>query len=261
MAHKEFYDKFDVGAEKCKDNCTEKVDTALVSINDTDGLRNKIEAAWYYVSYMYKGKDNSSNDAPCHFLYYWIGHELFESPASGNSNVSLQAICSAINDTYQNHKCEIACAPIDKEEFDERKIINDFSYDFSNIKEYLQHYNNNHNTDFNTYIDKVQAATKFMDAKCGGTEGGYCKQFWPNHKDDIQKKLQDLKTELTTAQERIAEATKAAQTAASLAKDEAVRSATTTSSLSSIFGTLVTTTLVPFLLYKVSNKKFQNLKK
>ncbi|ANQ10689.1 KIR protein [Plasmodium coatneyi] len=249
-SYKGFYSEFDCTTETDRSECVEGIKDALNTDTSGGSYFDKVNRAVCYVSAMYKHQKNTYPSKRCGFLYYWIGDMLSKNHALTKFGFTLHAICNAINNTYKQHGCEINCAPIGEDEFKERKIIYDFAHDFSNIKEYLQYYSNNHNTDFNTYIKEVQAATKFMDAKCGGTEGGYCNQFWPNHKTDILQKLSDLKSEIKSREQRTAEAAQGAASTAEANLRQAVRGATTTTALSSIFGTFTLTTVVPFLLYK-----------
>ncbi|ANQ06862.1 KIR protein [Plasmodium coatneyi] len=246
-----FYDKFDVGIKKCGDGCTDNVSGTLNSITN-EGRRDKIKNAWYYVNYMYKDRDNAKTTAPCYFLYFWIGNKLSELPAEANFKGILFTICSLIKDIYGNPECKDICANIDEVTFKNRKILFDFWYDHPTVLTLLEHSGPKGITKCQSYLQDVSIAYEAVKVSC--TNGGsydYCKKFWNNHKSGIEEKLSKLKSELKSLQDSIAHE---AQTAQSKLED-AVRSATTTSSITSIFGTLATIG-TPFLLYKV---RIQNL--
>ncbi|CAA9988716.1 KIR protein [Plasmodium knowlesi strain H] len=249
-SRKNFYNKFEGGAEECKDNCTSKVDSALSSLSGQGGDSvNRIKAAWYYAHYMYKGKDNESNSAPCEFLYYWIGDLLSKNHGGNLYESSLRNICNGIKNTYEGKGCKLPCDSIKEEKFQEMKIIHDFSYDYEHIRDYLIYYTTNHSTNFSKYRTKIKETAETMDTQCDGAGDAYCRDFLTKLKDRINGNLSELESDVKSAEERKVSAEKAESLRTEEAVRQAVTNATTTASLTSILGTLATVA-TPLLLYK-----------
>ncbi|ANQ10407.1 KIR protein [Plasmodium coatneyi] len=241
----EFYDKFDLGAKKYADVCMSSVDGTLGSISDTD-LKSIIQGAWYYMCVMYNGRSSVQNTVPCSFLYFWIGSKLFENPAETNFKHILFNICKSINNIYGNEECKEICDLIDGNVLKQRKIIFDFWYDYDSIQTLLEHSGPGGYEKYQSFLQGVRTAYSAVEGSC--TNKGpydYCKKFWPKNSKHIHDKLSQLETEISTAQGRIVSEAQLANSKL----NEAVRNAKTTSSITSIFGTLAATAF-PFFLYK-----------
>ncbi|ANQ08673.1 KIR protein [Plasmodium coatneyi] len=246
-----FYGPFRRSTWTDSKECVEGIKNALETNASAESYFNQVNKAVCYVSSMYEHQKNTySNKEPCHFLYYWIGDVLFSILEENNIKTLLQTICRSIQEKCWNGNFEIPCNPIGKEFFDHMKITYDFLYDYSNIKEYLQHYNTNHNMNFTNYLEKVKEAKNYMSGGCNN-QSGYCNNFWNPRKADIEQKLSNLESEINSAQD-VKSRAEAAKQSTQLKLDEAILQANKASSLSSAFGTLAALELPAalFLLYK-----------
>ncbi|ANQ08205.1 KIR protein [Plasmodium coatneyi] len=262
----DFYNEFQKGSTKkcddtCTGNCADKIvaniKTVLDTISKLDGSNvknyiNTIKEGVCYVDNMYKENEYLLNNKRCWFLYFWIGEKLYRDPKPDRIRSNLNSICMLIKEKYKNHGCKLICTEnIEKGPFTHRKTLFEFLYDHTALRTLLWNGTPLDAEKCRNYFDKVKAAKEAMTTYCttNNNSDDYCKNFWNLRKEDLQKELSDLEDALQKAQEIIKREAKLAASKTEAHLSEAVRAAKTTSSLSSIFGTLGMT-VTPFLLYK-----------
>ncbi|ANQ10484.1 KIR protein [Plasmodium coatneyi] len=246
----QFYDKFENSEEDCSSgsNCDNN-NTALNYLKPKIGQSDKIQKAICIACKMYKASMGPFKEVVWHFFYYWAGDKLSKSSVQKELfGADISSMCGHINNSCGNQQCGIPDEHINQNIFTSRKTLFDFWYDCETAQALLDH---SASLDFDkceSYVKDVEAAHKVMQAYCqtNSSNDKYCENFWNSRGNHIKGKLNKLESALTAARERIAQEAKLA----SLQTDKAIRAATTTSSLSSIIGTLGMT-VAPFLLYKV----------
>ncbi|ANQ10913.1 KIR-like protein [Plasmodium coatneyi] len=247
-----FYNKFEKGAEEYGGNYGQEIKAVIEAGNKFKNYTKQILRALGYVCKVYGESKKPSNNVPYHFLYYWLGEKLSEVKENDSlfgadiSNISgkVNNYCAEGNGVV----CGIPDDRPDRKTFNDMKIIFDFWYDYGAIRTLLENSTPKVVGKCKSYMDAVNNATSGVGTYCHEPTGkNYCQNFWTGQsKEDIEQKLRELYTALELAQQKIAQEAQAA----SARTDEAVRSATTTSSISSILGTLAVTTALPFFLYK-----------
>ncbi|ANQ06686.1 KIR protein [Plasmodium coatneyi] len=248
----DFYDKFEESDQNSIDTCGQYMEQTKGTFEKYSIDHGKIMKAVNYVCSMYKGRKDPSKSEPYHFLYYWIGQKLSKINRSDFLfNVTTNTICDSICTTYGTYGCIDICDTVNRDLFQDMKIIFDYWYDHNSMRTLLE---NSESVDVDkcqNYIRSVNYATSTVETHCmtQGTSNEYCTKFFNVNKDDIHKKLIELQLTLTAAKQRITSEAELASFKAKAHLSEAVRKATTTTALSSIFGTLATT-VFPFFLYK-----------
>ncbi|ANQ08808.1 KIR protein [Plasmodium coatneyi] len=248
-SHQNFYEKFEETYVNHKNDCK------TGELNGLNDLKNKMEGhaddimnAACYVHTEYEKKRLFQKEL-CYFLYFWIGQQLSKDPPSGDFKNNLNDICSELmTKIFNKNGCKNICDKVDQTTFDHMKSVFDFLYDHTTILALLKNGGSKVIEECDTYYQKVKAAKEAMGKHCpigGSSNPNYCEHFWKVNGTTVQIELRNFESQLKNAQHRIESEAKTA-----LSKtEEAVRSATTTSSISSIFGTLAGTAF-PFLLYK-----------
>ncbi|ANQ11015.1 KIR-like protein [Plasmodium coatneyi] len=256
----DFYDKFERSEEECTStngNCdTERKNYSLKG-NEYNNCREQFEKALGHIYKEYRNnvQKKSLECTARHFLYYWFGDKLTKTKEGREKfQGALSVICRAIRDSCTSgQQCKLPCdsdsnrVHVDKDIFNNRKTLFDFWYDGNIVQTLLQISGSEGFQICKSYVESVEATKGKMEQSCTNERSGddYCTNFWHQHKIDIGQKLSALKSQLTTAKKRIEREAQAA----SSKTEEMIRGATTTSSISSIIGTLAATAL-PFFLYK-----------
>ncbi|ANQ10966.1 KIR protein [Plasmodium coatneyi] len=250
-----YYNKFENSQEVCTGKCETEIVKYSLTTRGLEKHEGQIKNALAYLHKIYGDGKTPSKSEACHFLYYWIGEKLFGSTAqSPLTKTYVYSICGHINNycTEEGNNslvCGLPCngqSDINQETFNDMKKVFDFWYDYGAIRTLLEYSGSEGIEKCKSYWQNVKAAHNKVVEHCGShTDHDYCKNFWKPREDQIQQQLTEFQSELASAQDR----KKREAQLASLAKEEAVRSATTTSSISSIIGTLAATAF-PFLLYK-----------
>ncbi|ANQ10876.1 KIR protein [Plasmodium coatneyi] len=221
---------------------------------------NKIADAYVHAC-MQNDPIKYKNNESCEFFYFWLGDKYGKDLKTHKLSELLDKISETLGNSSwsSGKKCDfkyndLKDKEIDQTIFDHMKIIFDYFSDYEGVQNELSRSGATCAEKWSTYWTKLSTACKAMEKVCS-TEGGgdhtnkrYCTDFKNTYA--VHCYTANLPQQMTKLITQIQRAADAAQTAATLAKDEAVRAATTTSSISSIFGTLATIG-APFLLYKV----------
>ncbi|ANQ07388.1 KIR-like protein [Plasmodium coatneyi] len=227
---------------------------------------NKIVKTVRYVCELYKKSEDPLNSRRCHFLYYWIGDQLFKSGIGNSFNGLLSSVGSVLNDIYKNQGCTVKYKSISGDIFLNRKAVFDYSYDYSTVRKEILEDKIHCKVKWSDYLNKVNLACKAMEGDCAGkkdiNDDQYCSDYNSKYyvfcdalkylKEECDSQAKEEKaSEYTRQMQQLRDENQQKLQAAASKLDEAVRSATTTATTSSILGTLAMTAF-PFLLYKVS---------
>ncbi|ANQ06075.1 KIR-like protein [Plasmodium coatneyi] len=220
------------------------------------------------------------NGEPCYFFYYWLGDTYWNKARKDDLSGALEAIYTTLGSKVHGKKCNVKYDDVDKDLFLKRKVIFDYYYNYKTERKKFLNNESNCNNDWFNYRETIITACKAVEKDCeaGNSKNSlYCKDFkdkyeayceivqqlqWTcNQISNLKGAVEEEKTTCSSAKDQLQNqitqekkaASSAAKTAASKAQSnlsEAVSKATTTTALSSIFGTLAMTTVLPFLLYK-----------
>ncbi|ANQ07132.1 KIR-like protein [Plasmodium coatneyi] len=255
-----YYDKFDQDNGNDCNGTRAKPEQLKTELNSKfkDCIKIIDDAKKIAKTYCYASTQNEQsiyeNKEPCLFFYYWLGDKYWDD-LKNNHRFSelLIAIHSTLKGDDHLEKCRIKYDNINETLLPQMKEVFDYYHDYKDVKDNILDIKEGCEGKWSTYLGQISSACKAVRNYCNQDQnkcGDYCTEF--NNKYDVHcntatmsKEKCELQSQLTTAKQRIVSEEKAA----SLAKEEAVRSATTTSSISSILGTLATIG-APFLLYK-----------
>ncbi|ANQ07535.1 KIR protein [Plasmodium coatneyi] len=277
---KYFYDPLkenSVAAQNCEHDTESNIQTKLNSCcadTNVGELAPQIKGAYCFVSGMKPYKNYTLHKWRWHFLYYWVGDLIWNELKSGEDKDSkfrrcLEEVCKIIKTKCQSEnagereECEIPCYSIDHNTFTNRKKFFDFTKNYNDIKDYVWGDSGDCQTHWPSYKKDIETTCEGVKQYCKGA--GTAGREEPKGKDDpyCKKPYEDDKSYCTGAMlpelkckqpvQEIEDDATSWQNLNGLiplsAADEAVRSATITSSISSILGTLGLT-VVPFFLYK-----------
>ncbi|ANQ10586.1 KIR-like protein [Plasmodium coatneyi] len=240
-----------------------KFETPLRSYPGVSDKTDQAMNAYCFASKM--NEQNQSDNIACYFFYYWLGDTLYNGlTIKGQFGSALSSLCGLINEAKWKNGCELLKNNINKDTFYNRKTIHDYSYNYNKIEGDLLKGKPHCGGKWSTHRKKFLPACKAVKQECpvGSSQGGeYCKEFEDKYKVycdaaevfelycESESKL-EAKTVEVNAYSSQKEQLLNSHKSDLLAAEEAVNKATTTASISSIFGTLAFTTVLPFLLYK-----------
>ncbi|ANQ08045.1 KIR-like protein [Plasmodium coatneyi] len=272
-SHLYFYEPFEKNdVENCTDDSEQNIQSAFSTHCTTCTNPYKIKDAICFVSGLKPYKQYPYYDDRWNFLYYWIGQQIWSALQSETDKENqfkdlLKKICELIKSKCSSQECKINCELIDKDIFQHKKIVFDFSHNYNSIKGYFGEERHDCNEKWHPYKQEITKACSSITAYCapggaGTTNGGdpYCEKFKDTYKFLCTGNLRTLKckTKSELHVERCQECPckeqelKVQKLSHELSEAHAnSRSATTSTALSSIFGTLATIG-APFLLYKTS---------
>ncbi|ANQ09824.1 KIR-like protein [Plasmodium coatneyi] len=224
-------------------NCSKIIDDAA-----------KIENAHLYACMQTKDKSSTGDSAPCRFFYYWFGHKYWNDLNGNALSTILDKIYEALKTSSctDGKKCDFKYKDLENQTiFDHMKIIFDYFNDYEGVQSLLSTHGTTCAEKWSTYWETLSSACNKVKQHCASESDHNSKQYCTDFNSTYAvhcdtAKLPQKMAELITNIQREAQA---AQIAATKEKEEAVSKATTTSSLSSIFGTLGMT-VAPFVLYK-----------
>ncbi|ANQ09646.1 KIR-like protein [Plasmodium coatneyi] len=237
------------------------------SHNELQTCMHEIEEAVCFVSGMHRYENYPLYKERWNFLYYGIGNILLNNEETkGKFKELLCEIWQKIKSSYESNGCNITCKPIDKNIFLHKKTIFDFSHNYNTIKGYLGEYWHDCEKGWTPHKEEITEACKAVQQHCEpdrarkNTADPYCTGPYMDYTHYCKMHLQTLKCRSQTEIEEIKRQAcfhvedplqkELEQKSNLLREAEAnIRSATTTSSISSIIGTLGLT-VAPYVLYK-----------
>ncbi|ANQ08965.1 KIR-like protein [Plasmodium coatneyi] len=216
----------------------------------------KIDHAYDYACLQGRTTGFKSDSASCRLFYYWFGHNYWSHLKGTKLSSLLEKIYTKLEETSScnsEKKCDFKYNDLeDQAIFKDMKIIFEYYNDYKQVQSELSKSGTTCAEKWSNYWETISSACEKMNDKCkedGGAdkEKQYCNDF--NNTYAVHCDTANLHQEMEVLIKKMQREADEAQITATKAKDEAVRSAFTTSSLSSIFGTLGMT-VAPFILYK-----------
>ncbi|ANQ06263.1 KIR protein [Plasmodium coatneyi] len=215
-------------------------------------------------------------DKPCHFFYYWVGDKYGNDLGNKSLSDLLDKIYQGLNEITDTKQCRTYYKDFDETLVSHMKRVYEYYYEHATINKLLLQNGPKCDANWSGYLHEVSSACESIRTRCKGKEyesNTYCGEFKKNYMvhcgvaealnlycteaadldegmghSSIKQKLEAERARLSELEGEVAAASSRAA-ALSKANEEKLRSATTTSSISSIFGTLGMT-VVPFFLYK-----------
>ncbi|ANQ10461.1 KIR protein [Plasmodium coatneyi] len=142
--------------------------------------------------------DKSFNKSLCHFLYYWLGKEVWESNGSLSSSKFLEVMkkiyealqlfnvkdnCKLLYDDTTPNKLPSTTTNLTKDLFGYRKTVFDFTFDYEGIKKKLAIVDNNScDEGYYKHLAAAKTALEIVKQDCEGKgpkwdKDPYCKEF------------------------------------------------------------------------------------
>ncbi|ANQ07086.1 KIR protein [Plasmodium coatneyi] len=285
-SYSQFYETFDnVNIDNCssKGTTSEQLgETLRGKLNGYPGLRGqekKIMGA--YCSACKKKREQSNDNTPCWFFYYWLGDKYWNDLKNHKFSDLLREIHTTLMGGNHDEECRIQYSDVNKKLLPQMKTIFDYFYEHEKINKQLLQNGLNCKDQLSPYVNKISSACITLREDCKGKEhisDSYCNDFNTKYKVhcNVAEALklycteaatlgessqhtsvkQKLEAEREIVQQKIELAKQAAQqekqtTLFQLKEAESKASAAT--SLSSAFGTLAVIELPAalFFLYKV----------
>ncbi|KMZ89793.1 hypothetical protein PVMG_06061 [Plasmodium vivax Mauritania I] len=145
-------------------------------------VRNISDKIAKAICYVYKKKlyDSNFESDLCSYMYYWIGHKIYDN--SGSTPVFtriMRMLFQVLNGENNIMICNPLSYTIDRDTFYKNKLLFDYSQDHENIKIHTAGYKTC-NKDYKEYIDKYIRVYKDEHSDCyGRNENKYdCKTFF-----------------------------------------------------------------------------------
>ncbi|ANQ05868.1 KIR protein [Plasmodium coatneyi] len=247
-----FYAPFEGNGDDCKNGIAQNIENLKATNKDIENYLDNIKKAACYVDKMYNWENNLFGSVRCHFLYYWIGEKLSKSLTGHKFSGLLNIICSIVQQEYVSKGCRLICpGNIDQIIFNEMKAVYDFLYNYDTIYTRTRQRRTECNQQYTDYVQGISESHKKVEHHCTDKPNDdYCRNIWTKQKTAIQEKLSELQCKPPAAEEKVTECPSADQELQiSSSTHPNNPPSTTTTALSSIFGTLATIG-APFLLYK-----------
>ncbi|ANQ10460.1 KIR-like protein [Plasmodium coatneyi] len=254
----------------CEDESENSITSKLTKCcnNAIANIIHKIQGAYCFVSNMkpYEGYPHYKDR--WHFLYYWVGEQIWnelKSATEGSDKFAgcLKSVCDVIKDKCTTEsdngrggqECKLNCPQqMDGTTFAQDKKVFDFSSNYNEIRDYVYggsrdcgQYWPNYKGDILKACTKVTTYCEKEDGKTKDKQ--YCEDFPTEHGVYCRVTLKGMNCKPHVPQPKDDDTACTFQDPNIEALKENVRSATTKASISSILGTLGLT-VVPYVLYK-----------
>ncbi|ANQ09756.1 KIR-like protein [Plasmodium coatneyi] len=266
-SRKQFYNKFKGSGENCNNECTKNIKDSLSAFPSEGDFQNKILRA-SYAAFKMKPEDTPFYNDRWNFLYYWIGDQLWDNlgkePKDSTFTPLMTMLCGNMSSAPEQGGYRVICtSTIGKKLFEERKIVFEHYHDYGTAKVQLQGGAPNCDKKWSGYLNGIASACEAVRTDCRRNErvnDAYCNNFSNSYilYCDMVELLELYCKKVTELSDKEGEANtcssekKELRTSLEsnlLAAQEALTKATTTSSITSIFGTLAATAF-SYLLYK-----------
>ncbi|CAA9991294.1 KIR protein [Plasmodium knowlesi strain H] len=203
---KEFYNKFWTGKyegsyrNSCAPGWEDKLKGKLSDYRGLSAVISKIIDAYCYVSKV-KG-EGSDPDIPCLFFYYWLGNMVPKDANTYKLSDVLGAIYQALEDTDYSPKCKIIYEDVDRINFELRRRIHDFAYNYKTIQGLVEKCESAEAKEYLRFLQRVSGACRIVGVDCpeGGVHGNgtYCDDYNKKYKEYCETELRELQEQLKT---------------------------------------------------------------
>ncbi|CAA9986370.1 KIR protein [Plasmodium knowlesi strain H] len=202
----EYYDKFGRAARECRENgdggqrWKNELKSKLNEYRGRGNLGDMIAEAYCYACN--KKEQPNLEYAPCRFFYYWMENYFPMDSDDYKLSKVLENIYPTLKDDVYTNECKVNYKDdVPRVMFQLRKIVHDFSYDYSTIENHKSHYGTSAKDEYIKYLQKVGAACTLVGVDCRGGKhesGTYCDDFNNKYEDYCEGKLQELRSQLRT---------------------------------------------------------------
>ncbi|CAA9991039.1 KIR protein [Plasmodium knowlesi strain H] len=203
----DYYTKFNTGqyGESYGNSCTlgweDKLKGKLSKYGGLSNMETRIMNAYCYAC---KKKEQTESDHgnPCRFFYYWLGNMVPKGANTYNLSEVLDSIYQAFEGTPYKNKCEINYEDVEEINFDLRRRIHDFAYNYKTIQGLVDKCGHTEAKEYLRYLQRISGACRIVGVDCPDGEaresGTYCSDYKEKYKAYCEDKLEELQGKLTT---------------------------------------------------------------
>ncbi|ANQ09256.1 KIR protein [Plasmodium coatneyi] len=185
----------------CNQSVKAAVQGGLRSFNmEDENLSGEIVRNHYRACNGKKLDGTPSYFEPCHFFYYWLGYRIKNEVKEPHE---LNTVMTSIYGNLTNTKCTNSCSKLypqmDKNIFDKRKEIFDYSYNYNILSKDQGDNRYLCSEDCSTYLDGLKGAYSSVQSSCSETTGGdtFCNEFNREYENSFQNGEPKLQCQTT----------------------------------------------------------------
>ncbi|KNA02192.1 hypothetical protein PVNG_06067 [Plasmodium vivax North Korean] len=171
-----------------------------------EGLENVYEKIMKALCYVYnKSKDPSFDKSICDFLYYWISDMLLKNLTRRSSyNTAISSLFVVFHDIGKNDVCKVRHWSMEDHNFEDIKVMFDYSKDYNTYKQQLTEQNPQCNEDYMNYLEKYVKTYKKLKNECKGENLAkkHCELFMEYVNNNDYNDLSTLKCDLKESETR-----------------------------------------------------------
>ncbi|SBT47337.1 PIR Superfamily Protein [Plasmodium ovale wallikeri] len=194
-----FYNKLNRVDIYCRDYVTlNSIENELDKDDNIRDISANLSKILCYVSLL--PSDDIFYEGRCDFLYYWL-RDTLQKKLQNDTTVSsvMDKIYNELQKFNAEKKCALDNSVIDKDAFNQRKIVYDYSRNFGTIKKALDDHGRSCNTEYYNYIVNSVRVYKNVHATCITNNDTYCtnkfKEIFRNYDyQELSKLSCDLET-------------------------------------------------------------------
>ncbi|SBT85949.1 PIR protein [Plasmodium malariae] len=151
---------------------------------------NKLMSPLCYVAFNNEGDECNKK---CHYLYYWLGNELFNKLEEDSFSEVIEILEDVSNVLSGGGKCKCKFFKnINKEKFEKMKIVYDYCKDHDNIKSTLEGHINKCTKEVNDYLVKATSIYEEVYKCTVNNSETYCSVLKEHAPICFEKKLSHL---------------------------------------------------------------------
>ncbi|KAI4833969.1 PIR protein [Plasmodium brasilianum] len=176
--------------------------TEIYKNDKIKSIADKLMRPLCYVAFNNEGDECNKK---CHYLYYWLGNELFNKLKEDSFPEVIKLLEDVSNALQGRDKCKcIFFKNIKKENFEKMKIVHDYCKDYENIEKTLELYKKTCDSKFNDYLVKANSAYNEIYNCTENNSEPYCSELKKHVPSCFNEKLPRLKCEIkeVSAQEK-----------------------------------------------------------
>ncbi|KMZ77153.1 hypothetical protein PVIIG_06234 [Plasmodium vivax India VII] len=172
-----------------------------VRLNMNDGLQEVSDKIMKALCYVYnKSKDPKFDKSICDFLYYWISDMLLKHLTNSSSyNTAISPLFDVFHHTGVNNVCKVRHWSMEAHNFNDIKLIFDYSKDYNIYKEQLTEQNPQCYEDYMNYLNKYVSTYNKLYDECQKEENltkKHCELFKEYFTHEQHSHLSTLKCDL-----------------------------------------------------------------
>ncbi|KMZ96034.1 hypothetical protein PVNG_06353 [Plasmodium vivax North Korean] len=168
------YSYFEIGQTGCENfpfytNIKEQLEN--YQNYDLPKISDKILKALCFIYNEKRNRNNDFNEDYCSYLYYWLGHKIYPlvHDKTTFSNIIKMIYSELYTSITENFiVCKLVQSPIDKDRFNNNKVLFDYSKDYHNIEIATAHGKTTCDRIYKNYIKKYIDIYKDAYTNCTG---------------------------------------------------------------------------------------------